>query len=189
MGNPVTANRMLPGGDEWVIGATGKLTFESGASVEGLVASATFASNAEALTGTNTTKVLSPARLAYVLDAILGVQDASFVIGAEAAHKINVAIQLKDYSGDDMAERGSVMVYLADAATGEAATENVPDSIAIGTDGGIVLPTDTVLWLTSEADGDIDLDIVSTAAATYYLVVVLPNGTHAVSGAITFAGS
>jgi hypothetical protein len=41
--------------------------------------------------------------------------------------------------------------------------------------------------LTSEADGDIDIDIVEAGVATWYLVVVLPNGLLSVSGAITFA--
>jgi len=41
--------------------------------------------------------------------------------------------------------------------------------------------------LTSESDGDIDLVVTEAGAATWYLVLVLPNGKRIVSGAITFA--
>lgn len=42
-------------------------------------------------------------------------------------------------------------------------------------------------WLTSEADGDIDINITDTGTPTFYLAVVLPNGKLNVSSAITFA--
>lgn len=41
--------------------------------------------------------------------------------------------------------------------------------------------------LVSEADGDIDVLITDAGTPTFYLAVVLPNGTLNVSGAITFA--
>ncbi len=41
--------------------------------------------------------------------------------------------------------------------------------------------------LISEADGDIDINITESGAATWYLAVVLPNGSLNVSDAITFA--
>jgi hypothetical protein len=188
---PVTENRMEDGGDKWVIGAGGTLEFEDGATVTGLDSAATFASNAEALTGTVSDKNIAPSSLKYVLDAILGVQGATITVGAEANDVINVAIQLKDYSGDDLAVRGSVQAFLTDASAGEAETATVPDGgVAIGTDGGCIpLVADKVFLLTSEADGDIDLDIEESGAGTWYLVIVLPNGKRVVSGAITFAGA
>jgi hypothetical protein len=54
---------MENGGDTWVIGAKGTLEFESGATVTGLEAAATFASVAEAKAGTVTNKNLAPASL------------------------------------------------------------------------------------------------------------------------------
>ena len=39
----------------------------------------------------------------------------------------------------------------------------------------------------SEADGDIDVNLIEAGAGTWYLVLVLPGGTLTVSGAITFA--
>ena len=67
---PVTANRMLDGGAEWVIGAAGKLTFEAGATVAGLVAAATFASAAEIEAGTEAAKVIGPDQLKLALAAL-----------------------------------------------------------------------------------------------------------------------
>jgi hypothetical protein len=240
MGYPITKNRMVDGGDTWEIegaldvkdggvqtvedggevvlesGAT--LTVDPGATVSGLDGAATFASNAEALTGTEaaknispstlayviaqlmasnaealagtlTTKFANPANLKYTLDSILGVQGATIVVGAEDTNKINVAIQLKDYSGDDLAVRGSVQAFLSDATAGEAAAATAPSGhVAVGTDGGVIhLVTDKVFVLTSEADGDIDIDITEAAGATWYLVIILPNGKRVVSDAITFA--
>jgi hypothetical protein len=186
---PVTENRMEEGGDRWVIGAGGTLEFEEGATVEGLDSAATFASNAEALTGTEDAKNISPASLAYVLDQKAVGYNATIVVGAEADDVINVAIQLKDYDGTDLAVRASVLAYLSDAAAGESETATAPSAgVTAGTDGGCIpLVEDKVFLLTSEADGDIDVAITEDATATWYLVVVLPNGKRVVSDAITFA--
>lgn len=188
---PVTENRMEEGGARWVIGANGTLEFEAGATVEGLEAAATFASNAEALAGTEAAKNISPASLAYVLDQKAVGYNAEIVVGAEADNVINVAIQLKDYDGTDLAVRASVLAYLSDAAAGESETAAAPsDGVAVGTDGGCIpLVVDKVFLLTSETDGDIDLDISEAGAATWYLVLVLPNGKRVVSDPITFAGA
>lgn len=190
MGNPITANRMLPGGAEWVIGAEGTLTVEPGATVTGLDGAATFASNAEALTGTEAAKNISPATLAYVLDSKAFGYNATIVVGVETGGNTkNIAIQLKDYDGTDLAVRSSMLAFLTDATAGEAlAAAAASGNVAVGTDGGCIhIVTDKLFLLTSEADGDIDLNIVEAGAAEWYLVIVLPDGKRVVSGAITFA--
>ncbi len=115
----------------------------------------------------------------------------AFVIGAEASNVINVGIQLNDNEGDALAVIGHVFAFLSDAATGIGISAAAPDgSVAIGTDGAIILEhaTDLAWELQSEADGDIDIDINDvTGTPTWYLVVVLPSGLQVVSGAITFA--
>lgn len=112
----------------------------------------------------------------------------SFTIGAEAANVINVGIQLKD-KGLDVAERVSVLAYLSDDANGDSVAGSAPTTVAIGTDGvAIPLVAGKCFLLTSEADGDIDIDITLSAGAdTWYLVIVLPDGRLVPSGAITFA--
>lgn len=118
---------------------------------------------------------------------------AAFTIGSETSNVINVAIQLQDAEGDDLDEIGVVQAYLSDDSGGDGVAASAPSSgIAIGTDGTILaeIVTDKVFLLQSESDGDIDVDIDTSTSGesdTWYLVVVLPDGTVAVSGAITFA--
>jgi len=115
-------------------------------------------------------------------------KDCSFVVGAEATNIINVAIQLKDSGGRDLAARGAVDAYLTTDANGDNLVGTALDTVAIGTDG-VLLPliAGKAFLLISEADGDIDINITEDATGTWYLVVVLPSGKLKVSGAITFA--
>ena len=116
--------------------------------------------------------------------------DATITVGVEAADAINVAIQLKDAGGADLEAVGYVTAFLSDDSGGLGISGTAPaTSVAIGTDGAIIKELTTKLaWiLQSEADGDIDLTITETGADTWYLVVILPDGSHVVSGAITFA--
>ncbi len=124
--------------------------------------------------------------------ALVGkITGVTFVIGAEITNVINVAMQLIDPTGADLAVIGNVRVFLSDASTGIGLTAAVPDtSVVIGTDGAIIETTLTSgSWLLqSEADGDIDIDISEVGGAgTWYVVVVLPDGTQIVSTAVTFA--
>lgn len=116
------------------------------------------------------------------------VNNVEFTIGAETANVINVGIQFKDGT-KDVAERVSVNAYLSDDANGDSVAGTAPTTVAIGTDGlAIPLVAGKAWILTSEADGDIDLNItLSSGADTWYLVIVLPDGRLKVSAAITFA--
>ena len=114
--------------------------------------------------------------------------DATFTIGTEAGNVINVAVQLKDGAGDDIATRAAVQFYLSDDADGDTIVA-AATSLAIGTDGvAIENISNSAGLLISEADGDIDINIGdASGAATYYLVLVMPSGELVVSDAITFA--
>lgn len=116
------------------------------------------------------------------------VNNASFVIGAETENVINVGIQLKDV-GRDLTQRACIKAYLSDDATGDSVAGTAPTTVAIGTDGVIMpLIAGKVFMLTSEADGDIDINItLSSGADTWYLVLVMPDGHLEISNAITFA--
>ena len=60
--------------------------------------------------------------------------------------------------------------------------------MAVGTDGLLIpVVANKAFVLTCEADGDVDLNVVEAGGATWYLVLVMPDGSHVVSGAITFA--
>jgi len=117
--------------------------------------------------------------------------DATITVGAEDGNNvINVAIQLSDWNGDDLTSAGSVMAYLASDSSGlDISTRSDLDSEpAIGTDGSLdVMLSKTAFTLTSEADGDIDINFTDTNANnTFYLVVVPATGKLVVSDAITF---
>ena len=113
---------------------------------------------------------------------------ASFTIGAEAGNEINVAVQLLDGNGDELATRAAVQFYLSDDADGDTLVA-AATSLAIGTDGVILEHiSNSAGVLVSEADGDVDVTIGdASGAATYYLVLVMPSGELVVSDAITFA--
>jgi hypothetical protein len=116
--------------------------------------------------------------------------DATIVVGTETGgNTINVAVQLKDANGADLAVRGRVFAYMSNDANGDTIATAAPSGhVAIGTDG-LLIPqvTDKAFDLISEADGDIDVNVVEAGAATWYLILVLPNGKLLPSGAITFA--
>jgi hypothetical protein len=152
------------GGDEMVVASGGKITVESGGEVE-------FASGA-------------------IFDNVQAVASVGFVVGAETGgNTINVSLQLKDANGADMAVRSNVFAYLSNDANGDAIATAAPSGgWAIGTDGLLIpVVTNKAALLTSESDGDIDVNIVEAGAYTVYMVVVLPNGKLNVSGAITLA--
>jgi hypothetical protein len=113
----------------------------------------------------------------------------SFTIGAEAANAINVVVQLQD-GLQAISERGCVFAYLSDDANGDSIAATAPDGgWAIGTDGLLIpIVANKAANLVSESDGDIDITITHAGGAdTFYLVVVLPDGSLSVSDAITFA--
>lgn len=135
---------------------------------------------------TSTIKVGLVGSAAKVAKTVAG---ATFTVGAEGTNAINVAIQLTDAAGDALAEAVALPFYLATDSAGLNASGTAPDGgIAIGTDGSLIEWTANLSGLAiSEADGDIDITLTESAGATWYLVLVLPDGSLAVSGAITFA--
>lgn len=117
------------------------------------------------------------------------VAGATIVVGAEAANVINVAVQFTDAAGADMATAVSVPFYLADDSAGLNPSTVAPTGgIAIGTDGALIEHAANLSGRAiSEADGDLDINITDTGTPTFYLVLVMPNGSLVVSDAITFA--
>jgi hypothetical protein len=122
--------------------------------------------------------------------ATTGIFGVTFVVGAEGGDIINVGIQFTDADGTDVAELVVATAYLSDDIAGVDISAAAPDTAVIAGTDGIILAvhtTDLVLLIQSEADGHFDLSLDETSTGTWYAVVVLPNGTLAVSAAITFA--
>jgi len=114
---------------------------------------------------------------------------ANIVVGSLVGDVINVAIQLEDGTGADMAVESAIHAYLSDSADGSDVAGTAPSGgVAVNTDGlAIPLVADKAFLLVSEADGDIDLDVEDSGADTWYLVLVLPNGKLVISDAIAIS--
>ena len=91
------------------------------------------------------------------------------------------------WNGADIAYRAALPWYLSADANGDTISAAPDSGIAIGTDGLLIEWTANVSGLViSESDGDIDVTLTESTAKSFYLVLVLPGGKLAVSGAITF---
>lgn len=117
------------------------------------------------------------------------VDGVDFTVGTEAADSITLTGQLKDANGQAIAERASVILYLADAATGAAITATAPDTAAAsGSIGSLVELVTKKMWrVITNAAGQFDLVIGENAGSTWYPVIVMPSGHIVVGSAITFA--
>lgn len=120
------------------------------------------------------------------IDRVMG---ATVVVGVEDPDDINVTIQLTNLMGGDLASRASVQFYLADDANGDTPSAAAPDGgIVIGTDGAMIEWTANLSGLLiSEADGDIDITLTDSGTPTFYLILIMPDGSLVASDAITFA--
>lgn len=116
------------------------------------------------------------------------VSSVSFTVGTEAANTINVALQAKDADGNDVAQAVCLPWYLSSDSAGQAIGTAHSSAPAIGTDGHLITTLASLAGLlTFEADGDADIDFLDTGTGTVYLCVVLPDGSLAISDAITHA--
>jgi len=113
--------------------------------------------------------------------------DADITIGDESSDARAITIQLKDYAGNDLSARASIIAYISAASGGDALCTTAFDTFEVGTDGVVVedITTGQVIRLVSESDGDIDLTIEDTEARTGYLNLILPNGKLINGGAVT----
>ncbi len=123
-------------------------------------------------------------------DAKGGVAGATFTVGAPHTSLVNVAIQLTDEAGNDVAVVATVSILLFADVVGVAINAIALDTVAIGTDGVLVTVVANEMYqAVSEADGDIDINFTeATATGDLYLGVVLPNGKIAIAtDVITFS--
>jgi hypothetical protein len=112
---------------------------------------------------------------------------ATFVVGAEAANVITVAVQLLGQSLKVPQRRLAVQAYLSSDVNGDVVAA-VPNGGVLSGAHGVVIPllADTAFLLKSDATGKVDVQITDTTARTLYVVIVLPNGSLVVSPPVTF---
>lgn len=118
------------------------------------------------------------------------VESVAFTIGAETGGNTrNVSMQFKDADVQNITARGGVFAYLSTNINGDNLAPTAPSGgVAVGAAGvAIPLIAGRAWKLISNAAGVIDVNIVEAAAATWYLVVVLPDGRAVPSAAIVFA--
>jgi len=161
---------------------------------------------AYALNGVLRTKAASIEQVFSAAHVITASKFGIIAVQIDAAGNISTKVPASPQAYDDApaalaalpaADAGNVRIgYIAIENNAGDWTANTDDmtnasdlTTAAFTDTTEVVPTTVPksFWLTSEADGDIDVAITDSGAPTYYLAVVLPNGKLNVSGAITFA--
>lgn len=110
----------------------------------------------------------------------------SFVVGAEGGgNTINVAIQIKDGTGADSAQRGAWRAYLSDDANGDSLTATPPSGgCAIGTDG-LLIPVTPALADSVLVHGHLAVDAVPEKFKTAQDAAILINGISHVKAATT----
>lgn len=118
--------------------------------------------------------------------------DATITVSAEGASTANtrdITIQLKDAKGNDIAYAEEVEVNLfLDAGRLAQVVTGGSTGISMGTDGWMY--TDEAkkrFVVTSEADGDIDMEWLDTGTEVAFLGVKLPSGRYVMSSALTNA--
>ncbi len=126
-----------------------------------------------------------------VVDSLLltgQVASATFVVGTESTNVVNVAVQLKDFAGDDMAVAATLPWYFSSDTGGQVLAAAGSGGAAIGTDGLLIeqLANQSGL-VTAEADGDIDINVTDTTTRNMYLVLVLPTGLLQISAVLAFS--
>ena len=122
-------------------------------------------------------------------NAACAVASATFTLDTESSNEITVAIQMLDPNGEACGQRVSVPFYLSDDANGDSILAVAVTTLAAGTDGIYMEDVAGKAGrIVSEADGDMDLSITFTGGAkTVYVVLVMPDGSLVVSGAVVFA--
>ena len=159
------------------------LTVTKSATIPALTATSLTATSATVPTITAATSLTVGA-----VDLVPKPYGATLVVGAEVPNTITVAGQFTDAAGNALAVVGSAIWYLASDATGLTPSGSAPDGgTAAGTDGALIEWAANLSGVVvSEADGDFDIALTESGVATWYLVIVLPDGTISVSAAITF---
>jgi hypothetical protein len=116
---------------------------------------------------------------------------AAFTIGDEDAGVITVDVQLKDANNANVATERALPVYLAGVNTGLTLASITEAGLAVVSEGdGLFIPNGSDSKVDGRVifeDGLANLQITGDAGESYYMVVVMPNGSLAISSKIEFA--
>jgi len=89
--------------------------------------------------------------------------------GVPGANQITITVQLK-HNGSDISARVASLYWLSSDANGDTIASD-PGTLAIGTDGTILveMTDDLVGLVVCEADGDIDFVLTHSSTSGFYL--------------------
>jgi hypothetical protein len=114
---------------------------------------------------------------------------AEFTIGAENTNAIITQIQLTDRAGEPLRKSVSVPFYFAAAANGLTIGTAASGAVAIANSKGLLIASVAKLagQLVTNSLGQAEISITEAGALTTYIVLVMPTGQLAISGAIVHA--
>jgi len=107
-------------------------------------------------------------------------------VGTESTSVINVAVQWNDLAGTAVTGAVCSRIYFTTDAAGQTMASL---AAAVGTDGTILHVSEASVpsyVCTSEADGDLDLNVTKAGAYTAYMHIVNPDGSLTTSSVLTF---
>ena len=108
---------------------------------------------------------------------------ATINVGEEIGGEVDVTVQLKNYSNENLTKATTVIGYIS-SLTG------ITSITATGTTGTVeTLLANSTYRLTTDATGKVVVQFGTVQAGSFYFNVALPNGTVVQSAQITFAGA
>ena len=106
----------------------------------------------------------------------------------ENGDEISIDIQIEDLNGDNLEALYGFDIILSDSDTDPTPTTTAPDDMTVGTGTDFfTYITDVMKKVATNDTGYFEVTIAETSSNTWYLWVLMPDGTFAVSNPITFA--
>lgn len=111
----------------------------------------------------------------------------AFTVGAEASNAINIAVQVKNAQGQNLKARTVLRGFLSTTASGGVVGTAPSGGVAAGAAGQVLpLVAGKQFDVVTSATGAANVVLTEASTGTFYLNLILPDGTIAVSGAATF---
>jgi len=111
------------------------------------------------------------------------------VAAKDTASIVNVSVQINESDNTTaVAKAIGFTLYMSSDSAGQTLA-SAPSTLAVGTDGTILVEhtANVVMTCISEADGDFDIDITDTATAATFVNVLLPTGKIVTSTALSWS--
>lgn len=121
--------------------------------------------------------------------ALLDALGVTITVAAEDTNVVNVAIQVIGGDDQDIDANVHLLAWLTDTEGAAVVPGTAPDGgTAVGATGVVLaeLTADVLFLAVTDSNGNLELDVTESGAATWYLNVGLPGGGVVVSDVLTF---